>query len=185
MKAAIWGFTPPGKSMICSSASAFWPICWSKIWTLPVFRPSSAPQDWGYAAPISQNVPAITRLAIASDRAFCFCYEETKEALRTAGAELVPFSPLTDTQLPENTGGLYLPGGYPELYAKKLAENEPCSVRSDKRWKTACLRSPNAAAFSISANTWKEATVFRTPWQGCCGGRAAKRKNSPGLGMRS
>lgn len=85
----------------------------------------------GYAAPISQNVPAITRLAIASDRAFCFCYEETKEALRTAGAELVPFSPLTDTQLPENTGGLYLPGGYPELYAKKLAENEPmlCAIR--------------------------------------------------------
>ena len=85
----------------------------------------------GYAAPTSQNVPAITRLAIASDRAFCFCYEETKEALRTAGAELVPFSPLTDTQLPENTGGLYLPGGYPELYAKKLAENEPmlCAIR--------------------------------------------------------
>ena len=98
---------------------------------MPVFRPSSAPQGLGYAAPISQNVPAITRLAIASDRAFCFCYEETKEALRTAGAELVPFSPLTDTQLPENTGGLYLPGGYPELYAKKLAENEPmlCAIR--------------------------------------------------------
>lgn len=83
------------------------------------------------AGPIPQDVPAITRLAIASDRAFCFCYEETKEALRTAGAELVPFSPLTDTQLPENTGGLYLPGGYPELYAKKLAENEPmlCAIR--------------------------------------------------------
>ncbi len=85
----------------------------------------------GYAAPTSQNVPAITRLAIASDRAFCFCYEETKEALRAAGAELVPFSPLTDTQLPENIGGLYLPGGYPELYANELAENEPmlCAIR--------------------------------------------------------
>lgn len=74
---------------------------------------------------ISQEVPAITRLAIASDRAFCFCYEETKEALRAAGAELVPFSPLTDTQLPENIGGLYLSGGYPELYANELAKNEP------------------------------------------------------------
>ena len=74
---------------------------------------------------ISQEVPAITRLAIASDQAFCFCYEETKEALRAAGAELVPFSPLTDTQLPENIGGLYLPGGYPELYANELAKNEP------------------------------------------------------------
>ncbi len=74
---------------------------------------------------ISQEVPAITRLAIASDQAFCFCYEETKEALRAAGAELVPFSPLTDTQLPENIGGLYLPGGYPELYANELAKNDP------------------------------------------------------------
>lgn len=74
---------------------------------------------------ISQEVPAITRLAIASDQAFCFCYEETKEALRAAGAELVPFSPLTDTQLPENIGGLYLSGGYPELYANELAKNEP------------------------------------------------------------
>lgn len=74
---------------------------------------------------ISQNIPTITRLAIASDQAFCFCYEETKEALRAAGAELVPFSPLTDTQLPENIGGLYLPGGYPELYANELAKNEP------------------------------------------------------------
>ncbi len=73
---------------------------------------------------IPQDVPPITRLAIASDRAFCFCYEETKEALRAAGAELVPFSPLTDTQLPENIGGLYLPGGYPELYANELAKNE-------------------------------------------------------------
>ena len=75
--------------------------------------------------PVPQEVPAITRLAIASDQAFCFCYEETKEALRAAGAELVPFSPLTDTQLPENIGGLYLPGGYPELYANELAKNEP------------------------------------------------------------
>ena len=74
---------------------------------------------------IPQNIPTITRLAIASDQAFCFCYEETKEALRAAGAELVPFSPLTDTQLPENIGGLYLPGGYPELYANELAKNEP------------------------------------------------------------
>ena len=40
------------------------------------------------------------------------------------GAELVPFSPLHDTELPENIQGLLLGGGYPELYAKELSENE-------------------------------------------------------------
>ena len=60
-------------------------------------------------------VPAV-RIAMARDEAFCFAYAETLDALRDAGAELVFFSPLRDAALPENIGGLYLPGGYPELY---------------------------------------------------------------------
>ena len=63
------------------------------------------------------------RIAVARDEAFCFAYTETLDALRDAGAELVFFSPLRDASLPENIGGLYLPGGYPELYARQLSEN--------------------------------------------------------------
>ena len=71
-----------------------------------------------------ETPPARVRIAVAQDEAFCFAYAETLEAFRDAGAEVVFFSPLRDTALPENIGGLYLPGGYPELYAKSLSENK-------------------------------------------------------------
>lgn len=64
------------------------------------------------------------RIAVARDEAFCFLYEDSLDGLRDAGAELCFFSPLHDTDLPEGADGLYLPGGYPELHAKELAENE-------------------------------------------------------------
>ena len=67
--------------------------------------------------------PARVRIAVAQDEAFCFTYAETLEAFRDAGAEVVFFSPLRDTALPENIGGLYLPGGYPELHARELSGN--------------------------------------------------------------
>lgn len=78
----------------------------------PPALPEKAPQP-----------PARVRIAVAQDEAFCFTYAETLEAFRDAGAEVVLFSPLRDTALPENIGGLYLPGGYPELHARELSEN--------------------------------------------------------------
>ena len=71
----------------------------------------------------AETPPARVRIAVAQDEAFCFTYAETLEAFRDAGAEVVFFSPLRDTALPENIGGLYLPGGYPELHARELSEN--------------------------------------------------------------
>ena len=63
------------------------------------------------------------RIAVARDKAFCFYYEDSLEVLKEMGAELVAFSPLHDNTLPENVHGLYLGGGYPELYAEKLSAN--------------------------------------------------------------
>lgn len=81
------------------------------------------------AAPIVRCEPvelprfAPVRIAVAKDRAFCFYYEDSLDALTRMGAELVPFSPLADSVLPEDIQGLYLGGGYPELYAGPLSEN--------------------------------------------------------------
>ena len=76
------------------------------------------------AAPHTEP-PARVRIAVAQDAAFCFIYAETLEILQENGAELCFFSPLADAALPENIGGLYLPGGYPELHAARLAANAP------------------------------------------------------------
>jgi len=64
------------------------------------------------------------KVAVARDAAFCFVYEDNLRLLREAGAEIIEFSPLTDPHLPSGISGIYLPGGYPELFAETLSANQ-------------------------------------------------------------
>jgi len=97
---------------------------------LPELDLSAFPDAFSKAAACSTGLASV-RLGVARDRAFCFVYEENLRLLEEAGAELVFFSPLADAVLPENLGGLYLPGGYPELSARELAAN--ASLRASVR----------------------------------------------------
>lgn len=69
--------------------------------------------------PVSPKV----KIGVAMDQAFCFYYPDNLDALAAAGAEIVPFSPISDSRLPEGLNGIYLGGGYPELHAETLAAN--------------------------------------------------------------
>ena len=71
------------------------------------------------------------RIAVARDAAFCFAYPDNLRLLQENGAELCFFSPLADAALPGGVCGLYLPGGYPELFAETLAAN--ASLKADIR----------------------------------------------------
>ncbi len=84
-----------------------------------------ASEAWSPTAAIGDPVTGRPRVAIAAGRAFTFRYAETTELLRAAGCEVVEFDPLTSPMLPPGTGGLYLGGGFPEMYAEELASNRP------------------------------------------------------------
>jgi cobyrinic acid a,c-diamide synthase len=63
------------------------------------------------------------RIAVASDNCFHPCYQDNIALLQTYGADIIRFSPLADTTLPNNIGGLYLPGACLSDYAEEIESN--------------------------------------------------------------
>ena len=75
------------------------------------------------APSIKSSESSQVRIAVARDSAFCFYYQENLEALEACGAQIIPFSPISDKSLPSNIQGIYFGGGYPELFSETLSSN--------------------------------------------------------------
>jgi len=77
------------------------------------------------AVPVGPARPAgAVRIGVARDPAFCFYYPDNLELLEGSGAQLLFFSPIQDACAPPDLDGIYIGGGYPELFAERLAANE-------------------------------------------------------------
>jgi cobyrinic acid a,c-diamide synthase len=84
--------------------------------------------ECAWTAPAAKSAPRVTppgqRIALARDVAFSFIYPHILEGWRAAGAEIMPFSPLADESPHEQADVCWLPGGYPELHAGRIAANQ-------------------------------------------------------------
>ncbi|MEB3069908.1 cobyrinate a,c-diamide synthase [[Mycobacterium] vasticus] len=108
---------------------------------------------WDPGAEVRAASSAGPVVAVAGGRAFTFGYTETFELLRAAGCEVTSFDPLTDTCLPAGTAGIYLGGGFPEVYAAELAANTAL---------TSALRAAVAAGVPTVAECGGVAYLCRT-----------------------
>ncbi len=84
----------------------------------------ATPPRLSSAEPGARLPPPGARIALAQDQAFSFVYPHVLAGWRQAGAEIAPFSPLADEAPPEHCDSCWLPGGYPELHAERLAAAE-------------------------------------------------------------
>jgi cobyrinic acid a,c-diamide synthase len=133
-------------------------------------------------APTFQPLLAGKTIAVARDEAFCFLYPANLECLETLGARLVFFSPLADERLPD-CDAVWLPGGYPELHAEKIAAND--TLR-------ASLQAHVARGLPLLAECGGMMACFETlvdldgrehPMFGLLPGRTRMQKRLAGLGL--
>lgn len=124
------------------------------------------------------------RIAVARDAAFSFLYHANLDALRSLGAELEFFSPLTDAQLPE-TDSLYLPGGYPELYLQQLQANEAMrnAIRAHHAAHKPIFAECGGMLYLLESLT--DAQGHQAAMVGVLPGRAVMQQKRVNLGMHS
>ena len=99
---------------------------WTRLMPLLACGRSEVSGEAGLFEPLDLSASSKVRIAVAQDAAFNFYYTDNLDLLERLGAELLPWSPLKDSALPEDTQGLILGGGFPEVFAAELAANDSC-----------------------------------------------------------
>jgi len=133
------GLLPPHELADLAERQELWAdlaerhLALDRLW--PLLAPPAPPDDgldpirWRLgaravaAADSTMAVDAPRPVAVARDAAFHFLYPEAEEMLRAVGLVPIPWSPLADEPLPSDCRAVLLPGGYPELHARTLAES--------------------------------------------------------------
>ncbi|HTJ92986.1 MAG TPA: cobyrinate a,c-diamide synthase, partial [Pararobbsia sp.] len=124
------------------------------------------------------------RIALARDDAFSFVYPANLDLLRALGAELSVFSPLRDEAVPAGCDTVYLPGGYPELHAPALANNQrsAASIRAHVDAGRRVVAECGGMLYLLESLT--DSAGHTTPMLGLLPGRAEIRARLAALGMQ-
>jgi cobyrinic acid a,c-diamide synthase len=124
------------------------------------------------------------KIGVARDKAFCFYYQDNLDLLADAGAAIVFFSPITDRRLPPALDGLYIGGGYPELFAEALSENRTMrkQIASKSREGLPIYAECGGFMYLCEALTDLDGRTF--PMTGCFPGHATMSSKLEALGYR-
>ncbi len=115
------------------------------------------------------------RIAVAQDEAFCFTYAERWKACRPQAQSFAISARWRDAALPQHIGGLYLPGGYPELYAAQLAANTTMRCAINTAVQCGLPTVAECGGFLYLGQTLEDDAGTATPMAGCAAGAGVPR----------
>ena len=109
-------------------------------------------------------MPLGQRIALALNQAFSFFYPHMLASWQTAGAEIIPFSPLANEPPPENADSCWLPGGYPERHAGRIADAQ-CFLQRLRSFAQTRPVHGECGGYMVLGETLEDGAVMRIAWQ--------------------